>query len=758
MISRSAIARLARSAGFLIGLLVLVTSVVTSVLAARDKQATAQDHTLDLTLEQQTAAVRNYFDQSRAIAQMLADSPVFIDFYQAPGTNQQKIAAGGPLLDRVNDTLAYLEELYPGRISEACFVDRDGTQIARVVDGYPTDAKNLRKNEQKASYFAPTMALGPARVYQTRAYQSPDTGRAVISNSILLTAYGHTGIVHFETSLDSFRMPATTGDRTASIVDAESGQVFVDSRAASTITGNADQTFVPLARAGKLKGTTTLDGRRVAYQRMPATLNNANDWYVAVSAPAAGGGWTRGFSVWSLSLLLGALLTILVSGLSWRSHSLSVRRAASHDALTGLPNREKFTERTRNALRGGRPAAALIINLQGFRNVNDVLGHRHGDLLLTQVAQRLTDAAPAGAAVARIGADDFAVLLPGDDLATARGTAEKLLAALHRTFLIDDFQLDVEANAGLAAAPEHGTDAETLLRHADAALHLAREQAATVQEYDAAHDTGADHRLELLGDLRRAIGDDDQLSLHYQPKVCLATGRVTGVEALIRWQHPKLGRMAPDRFIPMAESTSLIRPLTAHVLDMAVRQARLWADRGTPLPIAVNLSTRCLLDPGFAGQVFGLLYRTGLSAALLKLEITESVAMADPDRALTVLRALHDAGISLSLDDFGTGHSSMAYLQRLPVDELKIDKSFVQAMAGSRADEVLVRTAITLGHNLGLSVVAEGVEDEAAVVALRALGCDIAQGYHYARPMPPGEFDNWLTTYTESLSALTAGG
>jgi EAL domain-containing protein (putative c-di-GMP-specific phosphodiesterase class I) len=326
-----------------------------------------------------------------------------------------------------------------------------------------------------------------------------------------------------------------------------------------------------------------------------------------------------------------------------------------------------------------------------------------------------------------------------------------MLAVLHRTFVIDDLQVDVEANAGLATAPEHGTDAETLLRHADAALHLAKEQASAVQQYDPAHDGNTASRLELLGDLRRAIGTDDQLSLHYQPKISLATGEVTGAEALIRWQHPTQGRMAPDMFIPMAESTSLIHPLTSYVLEMAVQQAKIWAQRGTPIPVAVNLSTRCLLDPGIAAQIFGLLYRTGLPARLLKLEITESVAMADPDKALTVLRALHDGGISLSIDDFGTGHSSMTYLQHLPVDELKIDKSFVQAMGKSRGDEVLVRTAITLAHNLGLSVVAEGVEDAAAVTALRELGCDIAQGYHYARPMPAADFDRWFAEYTVGI-------
>jgi diguanylate cyclase (GGDEF)-like protein len=757
MIGWSAVIRHARAAAFLTGLLVLVFSVFSSALVGRDKQVAQQDHALGLTLGQQVAAVKNYFEQSRAIAEVLADSPVFIDFFQAPGTTEEKIVEGGPVLERVDDALAYLEQLYPSRIGEACFVDSSGRQIARIVNGIPAKAAELRTYENKTQYFTPTLNLGPERVYQAQAYTSPDTQHAVISNSIVISASGHTGIVHFEMALDALRMPATTSGRAASIIDAGTGRVMVDSRAATTTNGTGDRMFDPIVTDGGLTGTTTLGDRRVAYQRLPATLNNANDWYVAVSAPVYGGGWTRGFSVASLALLLGALLTILISGLSFFSHSRAVRRAATHDALTGLPNRALFTERTQAALRGGRPAAALIVNLRGFRNVNDVLGHKHGDQLLNQVAQRLVKAAPAGATVARVGgADDFAVLLPGADLAEARAAAEALLAVLHRTFMIDEFHVDVEANAGMALAPEHGADAETLLRHADSALHLAKEQGSAVQQYDPSSDGNTASRLELLGDLRRAIGTDDQLSLHYQPKVSLATGRVTGAEALIRWQHPVRGKVFPDVFIPMAESTSLIHPLTSHVLELAVAQAKTWADRGTPIPVAVNLSTRCLLDPGFAAQVFGLLYRTGLPAHLLKLEITESVAMADPEKALTVLRALHDGGISLSIDDFGTGHSSMTYLQHLPVDELKIDKSFVQAMATSHGDEVLVRTAITLAHNLGLSVVAEGVEDDAAVVALRELGCDVAQGYHYARPMPAADFDQWFADYTARLAVTVA--
>ncbi|WP_285552648.1 putative bifunctional diguanylate cyclase/phosphodiesterase [Actinoplanes regularis] len=748
MIRWATVVRQAHAAAFLIGLLVLVVSVFTSALTARDKEEAAQDHALDLALGEQVAAVNNYFGRSRAIAQVLADNPVFADFLQAPGTTREKIAAGGPLLQRVVDALAYLEQLYPGRVVEACFADIDGQQIVRVVDGVPVKPADLRRNEDGSSYFAPTLKLGPQRVYQAKAYESPDTHEPVISNSIVVAASGHAGMVHFEIALDSFRMPATTGGRTASIVDAGTGRVKVDSRAATSASGNDVQTFQPLVKSGDLAGMTTLGDRRVAYQRLPPTQTTANDWYVVVSEPAYGQSWTRGFSVNSIALLLGALLTILISVVSWRGHLRSIRLAASHDPLTGLPNRAEFAERTNAVLRGGRPAVTLIINPRGFRNVNDVLGYQHGDQLLTQVAWRLSEAVPDGATVARIGgADDFAVLLPGAGLAEGRAAAETLLAVLHRTFLIDDLHVDVEANAGLAVAPEHGTDAETLLRHADAALHLAKEQATGVQRYDAANDTNTADRLELLGDLRRAIGADDQLSLQYQPKISLVTGRVTGAEALIRWQHPTRGRTAPDLFIPMAESTSLIRPLTSHVLEMAVCQAKKWADRGTPIPVAVNVSTRCLLDPGFAAQVFGLLYRTGLPASLLRLEITESAAMADPDRALTMLRALHDGGIGLSVDDFGTGHSSMTYLQHLPVDELKIDKSFVQAMTDSHGDAVLVRTAITLAHNLGMSVVAEGVEDDATVAALRELGCDVAQGYRFARPLSTTDFDVWLADF-----------
>jgi predicted signal transduction protein with EAL and GGDEF domain len=349
--------------------------------------------------------------------------------------------------------------------------------------------------------------------------------------------------------------------------------------------------------------------------------------------------------------------------------------------------------------------------------------------------------------VARLGGDDFALLLPGADLAAAQEVAGQMLAALHRTFPLGGTGVDLEARIGVALGPEHGDDAEALLRRADAAMRVAKEQHDGYTTYDPTADQHASNRLALLGDLRRALDADDQIVLHYQPKVDIVDGRLAGVEALVRWHHPTLGRLAPDSFIPLAETTTLVHALTDRVLEIAVRQAGAWHRDGLHIPVAVNLSARCLHDTGLPGRVFELLRRTGLPVALLKLEITESMVMVDPERAITVLRALHDGGIGLSVDDFGTGHSSMTYLQRLPVDELKIDRSFVREL--SAGNEVLVRSAISLGHSLELTVVAEGIEDAETLATLHALGCDIAQGYHLGRPMPAEDIRPWLVSHGE---------
>jgi len=307
--------------------------------------------------------------------------------------------------------------------------------------------------------------------------------------------------------------------------------------------------------------------------------------------------------------------------------------------------------------------------------------------------------------------------------------------------VVDEVDLDVGCSIGIAVTPGHGTDFESLLQHADVAMYAAKAHQLGRQTYDPAQDVNTPQRLALLGELRRAI-EGGQLRVHYQPKADLGSGDVTGAEALVRWQHPTLGLIPPDEFIPLAEHTGLIRPLTLVVLDEALAQARRWADAGRHLDVAVNVSARCLLDLNLTTEVAASLLRHGVPAQRLVLEITESTVMVDPDRALLVLQALADLGTTLSIDDFGTGYSSMAYLQRLPVHELKIDRSFVSRLSESM-NAAIVTSSIDLGRNLGLRVVAEGVEDLATWDRLNDLGCHSAQGYFLSRPVPAAEFDAW---------------
>jgi diguanylate cyclase (GGDEF)-like protein len=416
------------------------------------------------------------------------------------------------------------------------------------------------------------------------------------------------------------------------------------------------------------------------------------------------------------------------------------RHQATHDALTGLPNWELLRDRLEQGLaaatRSEREIALLLIDLDRFKEINDSLGHTYGDKLLCQVGPRLQSVLREGDTVARLGGDEFAVLLPSvDGVAEAQAVAERLRLSLHRPFDVDGVALDVEASIGIVLSPEHGTDTEELLRNADIAMYAAKELKAGAVVFEADQHVTAPWRLTLLGDLRRALEGTDELFLNYQPKYTLDGERIEGVEALLRWQHPTEGLIPPGDFIPVAEGTSIILRLTERVLNLSLAQMRGWLDAGHAVPVAVNLSTRCLLDAALPEMVQRLLAQYRVPAELLRLEVTESAVMGDAARCMEVLQRLHDLGVRLSIDDFGTGYSSMAYLRRLPVDELKIDRSFVLGMTTTPQDAVLVRTAIDLGHNLGLTVVAEGVEGAEQVHALRELGCDIAQGYHYARPM-----------------------
>ena len=436
-----------------------------------------------------------------------------------------------------------------------------------------------------------------------------------------------------------------------------------------------------------------------------------------------------------LGLLWAALYRIVLLA------SRRLRHQATHDALTGLPNRVLLEDRIERALaaaaRSNEHVAVMLIDLDRFKEINDTLGHSYGDELLRQVASRLTEVLRHADTLARLGGDEFAVLLPRvQEREQVELVADRLRDALHRSFTAGGATLDVEASVGVALAPDHGTTADGLLAAADVAMYSAKDRKAGAVFFEPHDYVNTPSRLTVLGDLRRALEAGDQLSLHFQPKYALDDERLIGVEALLRWNHPERGNVPPAEFIEIAEGTGIILAITEHVLDEALAQTRRWVDGGHRVPVAVNLSTRCLLDAAVPALVERLLAEHDVPAALLRLEITESAVMGDPTRAANVLQRLHELGVSLSIDDFGTGYTSMGYLRRLPVDELKVDRSFVIGMTENEHDAALVRTAIDLGHNLGLTVVAEGVEQAAHVAALRALDCDIAQGYHYARPMP----------------------
>ncbi|MEU2179982.1 putative bifunctional diguanylate cyclase/phosphodiesterase [Streptomyces thermolilacinus] len=452
-----------------------------------------------------------------------------------------------------------------------------------------------------------------------------------------------------------------------------------------------------------------------------------------------------------VAVSLPVLLPLFAVPLIALDSTLWIARARAEeqlrDPLTGLPNRQWLLERTWAALEAAeadnRRAALVLIDLDRFRSVNDTLGHLAGDRLLLQIAERLRLALPRGAEAARLGGDEFAVLLPATDSTTsAQRVARHLAADLSSPLDLDGLTLVLEASAGVAVFPDHALDAEGLLQRADVAMYQAKRDRTGVEVYESKRDSNTPDRLGLLGDLRRAL-DAGEVELHYQPKVRF-DGHVAGLEALVRWVHPERGRVPPDEFIAIAESSGLMPHLTEYVLETALGQVARWRAQGLEVPVAVNVSPRDVHSPGFAGAVAARLARHGVPAGALQLEITEHVLLEDPQRAADTLAGLTGHGVKMSLDDFGTGYSSLVHLRRLPVSELKIDRSFVARLAVDTEDAEIVRCTVDLAHSLGLLVVAEGVEDDETWERLRDLGCDAVQGWLVAAAMPPQETTAWL--------------
>ena len=455
-------------------------------------------------------------------------------------------------------------------------------------------------------------------------------------------------------------------------------------------------------------------------------------------------------------VLIGGLLLLYLTlfRIVARASSRLRRQAAEneylalHDPLTELPNRSLFHDRAGQAIlaakRDRRGVALMILDLDRFKEVNDTLGHHNGDLLLKEIGVRLRQTLRQSDSVARLGGDEFGVLLPSVAWAGAAvAVAEKIRSALRDPFTLEGVRLDLGASVGIALYPDHGADVETLLQHADVAMYVAKEDHSGCELYSSERDEYSPSRLALAADLRRAI-DERELLLYYQPKADLESGQIVGVEALVRWQHPTRGLLNPGEFVPLAERTGLIRELTHHVLEAALEQLRRWKEIGLDQSVSVNLSARDLLDVELPARIAELLARHEVPAERLELEITESVILADPMRARYVLNQLGEMGIQLAVDDFGSGYSSLAYLKRLPVSVIKIDRSFVMNMAQDENDALIVRSTIDLGRNLGLKVVAEGVESETSWSDLARLRCDLAQGYFLSRPMPAAAFPGWI--------------
>ncbi len=423
--------------------------------------------------------------------------------------------------------------------------------------------------------------------------------------------------------------------------------------------------------------------------------------------------------------------------------------AARHDPLTGLPNRTAFRETVEDTLKSdAQSSCLLLVDLDRFKEVNDTLGHRYGDLLLQQVAKRFREQLGPGDQIARLGGDEFAIFSHGRDRDSSLALAQSIATALRSAFELEHIEVDAQASVGIALYPEDGTDVETLVQKADVAMYRAKGGHVDFALYDERHDHNSPARLALTAALRTAV-ETEGLIVWYQPVLDLNTGDVLSIEALVRWQHPELGLLTPASFLEIAELTNLIKPLTQRVLDIALAQVASWREQDIDAVVAVNVSTRVLVDENFPGLVVNSLRNAGVPANRLKLEITESTLIADPVTARAVLRGLDRLGIEISIDDFGTGYSSLAYLADLPVSEIKIDQSFVSRMAAGSSETIIVSSTIDLAHHLGLRAIAEGVEDATLLPELKELGCDGVQGYEISKPLAADDATRWLTDHNQ---------
>ena len=550
-------------------------------------------------------------------------------------------------------------------------------------------------------------------------------------------------------------------DLSGEVVFSDDGSGFRDAIEDEALDAARGETVADLTRLNADPNDTGPAGPRVVEVYLPLSTGGAPVGVLEIYLPYAPIAHDISSGLHTIYLVLGAGLAALWAILALVSASTMRRMAwlAEHDALTGLPNRTVFQRRLAAAIeathRHRDATAAVVVDVDRFKEVNDTLGHHNGDALLCELGTRLAGAVRSGDTVARLGGDEFGLVLAGIGEPEIAELLDRLRGAVEAEATVGGLPISAEASFGYAVSPADGTDVDTLLRRADIAMHHAKDTRTGTTRYDPLHDHFDVGKLALVGELRRAI-EGGELVLHYQPKAELRTGRVCAVEALVRWQHPQRGLVPPDAFLPVAEQTGLIEPLTRWVLATALAQVGRWGAGFDGLTMAVNVSARNLGRLDFADTVLAALAAAGVAAGRLVLEITETALLADPGVAADVLARVSAAGVRVSVDDFGQGQTSLGHLAQLPLHELKIDKSFVLDLPGNPAHAAIVRSVVDLGHNLGLQVVAEGVETYEIVALLTATGCDIAQGYLLARPMPADHLPGWLASHrTSALSPAT---
>ena len=551
------------------------------------------------------------------------------------------------------------------------------------------------------------------------------------------------------------------------IIDAK-GIVWPSSSPSSGVPDGRDK-YLPLMKPiqdGKKIGQLALEGKSFIWAIAPVkngpytlvALHRLNEEDIASPFKTLGVKMLVAGVIVIWVAIWGALILATVFMKRQDEHNAVLIHQALHDELTGLPNRNLLYDRLEQAIYLGRRAqksvALLIMDLDRFKEVNDALGHQSGDQLLKQTSERLRETSRESDTVARLGGDEFAMLLPNGNVQQATLLANKVIQILDPVYNINGTDIDAKTSIGIAVYPDHGENAEDLIRHADVAMYQAKQQGIGFTVYAAESDPQSLRRLTLHGDLRHATESDVGLTLHYQPQVDLISSSVIGVEALLRWHHPQKGFIPPDEFIPLAERSGLITPITELVLNKAFHQYNTWRRAGIHLNVSINLSAKNLHDARLPANIGRLLGAWNIPPNDVHLEITESAMMADPFKAKKILLEFNAMGISLAVDDFGTGYSSLAYLKQLPVNSIKIDKSFVLNMTTDRNDASIVRATIDLAHHLDLKVVAEGVENKETLSTLLDLGCDIAQGYYISKPVPADELVRWLARHNAAPDAL----